>query len=513
MLDLPTDVETLQALLLQSRTQIDVLRTTVVHHEALIDKLQLQLARLRRMQFGRASEKLSQEIEQLELLIEELETAAPRAAESTPPSMEALPEKPQRRPLPEHLPRETEVHAAACACPTCGGALQPIGEDVAEMLEYVPSHFKVIRHVRPKHVCRACERVVQAPAPARPIARGLAGPGLLAHVLVSKYADGLPLYRQSEIYARDGVTLDRSTMADWVGGCLPRLQPLVERLAQTVMAAGKLHADDTPIRVLSPGAGKTRTGRMWVYVRDDRPWAGATPPAVLFRYTPDRRGEHPQRHLKDFSGILQADGYAGFQHLYDGQRVFEAACMAHVRRKFFDFFEATQSPIAAEALQRIRALYAIESDLKGQPADQRSTVRQSHAGPLLDDFKHWLQQTERTLSKKAELAKAIRYALTRWPALTRYVGDGTIEIDNSAAERALRTVAMTRKNFLFLGSDAGGERAAAVYSLIGTARLNGLDPEAYLRHVIQRMTDQPDVKLDDLLPWNVGDQVARIPGV
>lgn len=501
MLDLPSDVETLQALLIESRTQNASLRATVVHHEALIDKLRLQLARLRRMQFGRSSEKLSQEIEQLELLIEELESSAPPAA--TPSVTDSEREKPKRQPLPDHLPRETEVHETACACPACGGELDLIGEDVSEVLEYVPSHFKVIRHVRPKRACRSCQTMMQAPAPARPIARGMAGPGLLAHVLVSKYADGLPLYRQSEIYARDGIELDRSTMADWVGGCLPLLQPLVERIGQEVMSAAKLHADDTPIRVLSPGAGKTKTGRMWVYVRDDRPWASATPPAVLFRYTPDRQGKHPREHLKGFKGVLQADGYAGFHHLYDGKTIYEAACMAHVRRKFFDFHEATQSPIAAEALQRIRTLYDIEDEIRGKPTDLRLQVRHSRAGPLLDDFKTWLQHTERTLSKKSELAKAIRYALTRWPALTRYIGDGTIEIDNSAAERALRTVAMTRKNFLFLGSDAGGERAAVVYSLIGSARLNGLDPEAYLRHVIKCLTEPSHTGLDDLLPWNV----------
>lgn len=499
--DLPDDVEALRALVIASRA-------AVKHHQLTIEKLQLQIARLRRMQFGRSSEKLSEQIEQLELLIEELETPAPAmitAAVSTPVA------RPVRKPLPEHLPREAVVHEISCACTSCGQALRKIGEDVSEVLDYVPAHWKVIRHIRPKLACDACESIVQAPAPSRPIAKGLAGAGLLAHVLVSKYCDHLPLYRQSEIYAREGVELERSTLADWVGESAALLAPLVDRIAAHVLATPKLHADDTPVPVLAPGLGKTKTGRLWTYVRDERPAAGKDPPAVLMRYTPDRKGEHPKNHLKDFRGTLQADGYAGFHHLYGGGRIQEAACWAHVRRKFFDLHQATASPIAKEALDRIGALYGIEDQIRGKLPDERATHRRQHAGPLLGHLKTWLVHTASQLSAKSELAGAIRYATSRWPALTRYRDDGTIEIDNNAAERALRAVALGRKNFLFCGSDAGGERAAAIYSLIGTAKLNDINPEAYLRYVLERIADHSINKLDELLPWNVAAQLEQIP--
>jgi transposase len=507
-LDLPSDAQTLRSLLIESRAQNAALRATVVHHQTLIDRLKLQLARLRRMQFGRSSEKLSDEIEQLELLIEELETPTPRQvkAATAAPEVEAESAKAKRK-LPDHLPREAVVHEVSCTCATCGGELRKLGEDVSEMLEFVPEHWKVIRHVRPKYACGTCDTLVQAPAPIRPIAKGIAGPGLIAHVLVSKYADHLPLYRQSEIYARSGIELARSTLGDMVGGSVALLDPLVDRLAHHVLRGARLHADDTPVPVLSPGLGKTKTGRLWTYVRDDRPWGGEAAPAVLFRYSPDRKGEHPRLHLKNFQGTLQADGYAGFHHLYDGGLIREAACWAHVRRKFFDIHEANGSPIAYEALQRIASIYAIEPDIKGKPPDIRREHRQSRAGPLIDELKIWLQESLSKLSAKSELAGAIRYALSRWPALLRYRDDGTLEIDNNAAERSLRAVALGRKNFLFCGSDAGGERAAAIYSLIGTAKLNGLDPEAYLRYVIERIAEHPANQLDALLPWNVSSQL------
>jgi len=500
--DLPDDVESLRALLISRTSELSNLRMVLRHRDAQIEKLLLQLARLKRMQFGATSEKLDREIEQLELLIEELQT--PSAVPPRSSTADAATEKavPVRRPLPAHLPRESVVHAPAAACPSCGGTLRAIGENISEMLDYVPAHWKVIRHVRPKCACDACQRIVQADAPSRPIPRGLAAPSLLAHVLVAKYCDSLPLHRQAEIYARDGVEIERSTLADWVGGSTALLAPLIERVGSYVMAATKLHADDTPVPVLSPGKGQTKTGRLWTYVRDDRPAGSKTPPAVFFQYTPDRKGEHPRQHLKSFTGTLQADGYAGFHHLYETGRIREAACWAHVRRKFFDIHQANHSPIAKAALDRIAALYAIEKDIRGQPSDVRLQHRQSRAGPLLAEMRDWLTATVGTLSAKSELAVAIRYATTRWPALTRYCEDGNLEIDNNAAERALRVVALGRKNYLFCGSDAGGERAAAIYSLIGTAKLNGLNPEAYLRDVIGRIAEHPANRLDELLPWN-----------
>jgi hypothetical protein len=331
----------------------------------------------------------------------------------------------------------------------------------------------------------------------------MAGPGLLAHVLVSKYADHLPLYRQEEIYAREGIELDRSTLADWVGGSSEMLAPLVEALRRHVMSATKLHADDTPVPVLAPGLGKTKLGRLWTYVRDDRPAGDATLAAVWFAYTPDRKGEHPQAHLSHFRGTLQADGYAGFERIYEAGGIQEAACWAHVRRKFYDLVAAHQSEVAQEALRRIGELYVIEADLRGKKPEERRQVRHERSRPLLESLKQWLEETLGKLSRKSDTALAVRYALGRWEALLRYVEDGRIEIDNNAAERALRAVALGRKNYLFAGSDRGGERAATIYSLIGTAKLNGLDPERYLREVLTRIADHPINRIGELLPWNL----------
>jgi transposase len=501
--------------ILLQREQLQTKDEQLAWRQAEIERLQLLIAKLRRMQFGRRSEKLNRQIEQLELQLDELQTAQAEtrvdspAREATEQAADSA--KPARRPLPSHLPRQVRtILPKETACPDCGGELTALGEDVSEMLEYVPAHFQVIRQVRPKLACSRCDKIVQAEAPSRPIARGLAGPGLLAHVVVSKYCDHLPLYRQQEIYAREGVELERATLADWVGGTSQLLAPLVEALRRHVMSPSKLHADDTPVPVLAPGLGRTKTGRLWTYVRDDRPAGDATPPAVWFAYSPDRKGEHPQAHLSHFSGTLQADAYAGFDHLYESGRIREAACWAHVRRKFYDLQVAHKSPVAQEALERIGALYAIEDEIRGRPPNERREIRQARARPLLESLRPWLESCLTKLSKKSDTTVAVNYALGRWEALTRYAEDGSLEIDNNAAERALRAVALGRKNYLFAGSDAGGERAAALYSLIGTAKLNSLDPEAYLRDVLSRIADHPINRIEELLPWNVAIPDRRL---
>jgi transposase len=520
---LPSDVATLRAMLsaqavemaeqaamvAAQQTELAAARAGLLEQRYEIEALRARLARALRVAFGRSSEKLRDQLEQLELTLADLDE---RIAETEPKDagdikpIVADPSKPARRPLPAALPRDIVKHAAPCddagACVECGGLLRKLGEDVTELLDYVPGSFRVIRHVRPKLSCRSCETITQAPAPSLPIRRGRAGTGLLAHVLVSKYCDHLPLHRQAEIYAREDIDLSRSTMADMVGQSARLLRPLVDALGRHVMAGERVHADDTVVPVLEPGLGRTRTARLWVYVRDDRPFAGADPAAVFYRYTPDRKGEHPRAHLSEFRGILQADGYAGFAKLYGGNRIMEAACLAHARRKFWDVHETTKSPLAREALNRIGALYLIEDTIRGRPPDQRQAVRAAHTAPLMSDLRDWLDATLSRISGRSDLAKAIRYALSRWDALTLILRDGRACIDNSAAERAMRPIAIGRRNWTFAGSNAGGERAAAIYSLIETAKLHGRDPEAYLRHVLERIADHPVSRVGDLLPWN-----------
>jgi transposase len=494
---------------------VESLKHLVLARDEIIAKLLAEISRLRRWRFGRSAEHLDATLVQLQLALDDLLlTANPPLpqAEAVPveestqiassPCVMRLPRVP--RALPAHLPREIIVHApSSCTCPDCGAAMRKLGEDISEQLDFIPGTFKVIRHVRPKLSCGRCARVIQLPAPARPIERGMPAPGLLAQVIVAKYADHCPLYRQQSIYRRSGVDLDRATLADWVAGVSRLFEPLVDALGHYVLAAQKVHADDTPVPVLDPGRGQTKTARLWAYVRDDRPAGSRDPPAVWYRYSPDRKGLHPSAHLHKFCGILQADAYSGFAALYQSGRILEASCWAHARRKFYDLYVASRSPIAAEAIQRIGALYAIEREIRGKMPAERAAVRQERAGALLEQLHAWLSTTLRTVSAKSQLAAAIHYALVRWTELTRYRDDGRIEIDNNSAERSIRPIVLGRRNYLFAGSDAGGERAANLYSLINSALLNAMDPYLYLRHLLERIAEHPINRIAALLPWNV----------
>jgi transposase len=488
-----------------------------------IEKLKAQIAKLRREKFGASSESIERAIEQLELALEEAETAkteaiaaqaqlsAPEADEPQPVEI-AKPEKNKRRQLPPELPRRDIVHMPPGVCKRCGGAdLRKVSETVTEVLRYVPGHFEVDRHVRPACSCRKCETMVQAPMPELPIPRGMVDASFLAHIAIAKFCDHLPLYRQSEIYARSGLDIDRSQLAEWLGYVAWLLAPLVELIAAHVMAGRVIHCDDTPVPVLAPGAGKTKTGRLWVYLRDERPHASIAPPAVLYRYTPDRKGEHCRRELANFTGSLHADGYSGFHKLYEiadahllqgPPRVEEIACWSHVRRGFFDEWSSHKSAIGKEALDRIGALFDIERLIKGQPPDIRRAVRQRTARPKIDELAVWLDAQLEKLPGKSDLAGAIRYARSRWTELTRYLDDGRLEISNNAAENQIRPLKLGAKNWLFAGSDSGGRRAALLYTLIRTAVLNGLEPEAYLCDVIARIASHSISRLAELLPWN-----------
>ena len=535
---LPDDIAELKQLLIAKDAalvakdaELVAARNGLVITQLTIEKLNAQLAKLRREKFGPSSERIERAIAQLELALEEAQAARAEAiasvAQAPEPETPALSadalapgapvaEKKKRRMLPAELPRRDIVHAPADVCKACGGHdLRKVGESVTEVLEYIPGRFEVVRHLPPACSCRKCESMVQAPMPDLPIPRGMAGPGLLAHITIAKFCDHLPLYRQAEIYRRSGLDIDRGQLAEWLGHLAWLLRPLAELIAEHVMAGRMIHADDTPVPVLAPGAGKTKTGRQWVYLRDERPHAGTAPPAVLYRYTPDRKGEHCRAELARFVGWLHADGYAGFGRLYDIEgadsqllplqgppRMAEVACWAHARRYFFDEYKSNGSTIAKEALDRIGALFDIERLIAGAPAERRQSVRQRLAKPKIDELGTWLDAQLQRIPGKSDLAGAIRYARSRWSALGRYLDDGRLELSNNAAENAIRPVALGRKNWLFAGSDSGGERAALFYTLTRTATLNGIEPEAYLRHVIARIGSHPVNRLHEMLPWN-----------
>lgn len=469
-----------------------------------IAKLEHQLAGHRRQRFGATSETL----DQLQLRLEEEEIAA---AEAEPPAQDDAVEpkaKPKRKPLPASLPRNEEVLCPGDACGVCGGTLKRLGDDVTEELEYVPGRFVVNRIVRPRMACSCCERIVQAPLPSRPIERGRPGPGLLAHVLVSKYADHCPLYRQSRIFEREGIDLDRSTLSDWVGKSAALLELLAEAIGRHVRAGPAIFADDTPLKMQAPGNGRAKMARIWTYVRDERPWLGQSPPATWYRFTVDRKGEHPVEHLSGYQGWMHADGYAGFNALYRSGAIEEVACMAHIRRKFIDLFQSQASGIAEEAIRRIAGLYGIEKKARNQRPEERVRLRQADAKPILDDLEAWLQAQVTKISGKSELAKAIRYALSQMKKLRPYLDHGVLEIDNNVAERAIKPVALGRKNYLFAGSEGGGKSTAIAYTLIETARLNGVDPQAWLTHVLARIADHKITRIDELLPWRYAATAA-----
>ncbi len=515
---LPTDLPTAHAVIIAQHQALSVAeaRATAAESEAKsralqIEKLKYTIAKLRHQQFGQSSER-SAILDQLELQLCELqenaaeaEAAAQLAATKAKIKVEGFERRrPARRPLPEHLPRERIVYPSPAACPCCGGVLHKLGEDVTETLELIPRQWKVVQHVREKFSCRSCEAITQPPAPSHPIARGRAGPSLLAHVLFSKYGLHLPLNRQSVTYAREGIDLDVSTLADWVGACAATLMPLVILIRAHVFAAERIHADETTVPVQAKG--KCRTGRLWTYVRDDQPFGGADPPPAAFFYSPDRSGKHPEAHLASYAGLMQADAYSGFTRLYEGSRrpgaIVEASCWAHARRKFFDLARINKAPIPIAAVERIDALFAIEREINGETSQERKRVRNERSRPLVAALETWLREQRRKLSARNETAKAIQYSLNRWTALARFLDDGRLCMSNNAAERALRGIAVGRHNWTFAGSDEGGCRAAAIYTLIETAKLNDIDPQAWLADVLARLQDHPAKRIDELLPWN-----------
>ena len=528
---LPDDVETLKRLLLARDAELARARAEASSAEALISHLRLTIEKMRRELYGQRSERKARLLDQMELELEELEAAAAEdelaaekamaAAGDRTPVRGFTRKKPARKPFPAHLPRERVIVPGPTACACCGSTrLAKLGEDVTETLEVVPRQWKVVQYVREKFTCRACEAISQTPAPFHVLPRGFAGPSLLAMILFEKYGQHQPLNRQAERYAREGVRLSLSTLADQVGGCAVVLRPLYDLIRAHVFAAGRVHGDDTPVPVLAKG--KTATGRAWVYVRDDRPFGGHDPPAAVFFYSRDRTGDHPERHLQGYAGVLQADAYAGFNRLYEAGRrpapLIEAACWAHARRKFFVLADITAkargklpviAPLALEAVKRIDAIFDIEREINGQSAEERLAVRRTRVTPLVSGFETWMRIERARLSRHAEVAKAMDYMLKRWVAFTRFLDDGRICLTNNAAERELRGIALGRKSWLFAGSDRGGERAAVMYTLIQTARLNDVDPQAWLADVLARINDHIITDLAALLPWHWAAEMER----
>lgn len=525
---LPDDIATLKAMLVAERaarvaseSRAEAAEARALDLDAEIANLKLTIAKMQRATFGASSERSAKLLDQLELQLAELveRKAEEKAAAEIAEPAASRPEnrKPARRPLAEHLPRERLVHQAPSVCPCCSGTkFHKLGEDATETLERVPAHWKVVVHVRERLACRTCDTIVQTPAPSHPIARGRAGPNLLADVLFGKFGAHLPLNRQSDIYANEGIDLDISTLADWVGACAATLMPLRDEIEKHVLAAERVHADDTTVPVLA--RGKCTTGRLWAYVRDDKPFGGGADagghperqqcaaPAALFHYSPNREGIHPETHLANYTGLLQADAYAGFNGLYvEGRKpglIVEAACWAHGRRKLFELAELQKAPVAIEAVRRIDALFALEREINGKPPDERLTARRERSKPLVDDLERWLRAERKRLSSKSPLAKAMDYSLKRWDAFTRFLDDGRICMSNNAAERAVRGIAVGRRNWTFCGSDAGGRRAAVMYSLIETCKLNGVDPRAWLADVLARIATHPMSRIGELMPWS-----------
>ena len=525
---LPDDIGALKAALAAERiarqdaeAELAAVQAKLAEDQAVISRLKLEIAKLNRRQFAPRSERATRLLNQLELELEELESSATEdelAAETVSNASQVaafVRKRPARKPFPEHLPRERVVVPAPTSCPCCGGTrLSKLGEDITETLEVIPRQWKVIQTVREKFTCRDCEAISQPPAPFHVIPRGWAGPSLLAMILFEKFGQHQPLNRQAERYAREGVELSLSTLADQVGSCCTVVMPLFERLQAHVLAAGRIHGDDTTVPVLAKG--KTITGRLWTYVRDDSPFGGKDPPAAVFYYSRNRDGEHPQGHLAAYTGILQADAYGGYGELYKLGRtpgpIIEALCWAHARRKFFELADLAKSrrrgdkpvisPLALEAVRRIDELFAIEREIIGLAAEDRLAVRHKRAAPLVAELEHWMREERAKLSRHADVAEAMDYILKRWGAFTRFLHDGRICLTNNAAERALRGIALGRKAWLFCGSDRGGRRAAVMYSLIVTAKLNDVDPQAWLADVLARIAGHPASKLHELLPWN-----------